>query len=60
VGAFMKIPVVLEVDVNDSIAVRSIMALTLAHDHRLIDGMLGSLFLKYVKDTLEGFDPTVM
>ena len=60
VGAVMKKPVVLEVDGNDSIAVRSIMALTLAHDHRLIDGMLGSLFLKYVKDILEGFDPTVL
>jgi len=60
VGAVIKKPVVLEVDGNDTIAVRSIMALTLAHDHRLIDGMLGSLFLKYVKDTLEGFDPTTI
>lgn len=56
VGAVVKKPVVIDVDGSDSISVRSIMALTLAHDHRLIDGMLGSLFLKYVKDVLEGFD----
>jgi len=60
VGVVVKKPVVVDVDGSDSIAVRSIMALTLAHDHRLIDGMLGSLFLKYVKDTLEGFDPGSM
>lgn len=58
VGAVIKRPVVIEVDDTDTIAIRPIMALTLSHDHRLIDGMLGSLFLKYVKETLEGFDPS--
>ncbi len=57
VGAVIKRPVVIEVDGTDAIAIRPVMALTLSHDHRLIDGMLGSLFLKYVKDTLENFDP---
>ncbi len=57
VGAVIKRPVVIEVDDTDTIAIRPIMALTLSHDHRLIDGMLGSLFLKYVKETLENFDP---
>ena len=56
VGAVIKKPVVIDVDGSDAIAVRPIMSLTLSHDHRLIDGMLGSLFLKYVKETLEGFD----
>jgi 2-oxoglutarate dehydrogenase E2 component (dihydrolipoamide succinyltransferase) len=60
VGAVVKKPVVINVDGSDAIAIRSMMALTLAHDHRLIDGMLGSLFLKYVKDVLEGFDPVTM
>jgi pyruvate dehydrogenase E2 component (dihydrolipoamide acetyltransferase) len=36
------------------------MALTISHDHRLIDGMLGGLFLKYIKDTLENFDPSAV
>jgi 2-oxoglutarate dehydrogenase dihydrolipoamide succinyltransferase (E2 component) len=57
VGAVIKRPVVIEVDSTDTIAIRPIMALTLSHDHRLIDGMLGSLFLKYIKETLENFDP---
>lgn len=56
VGTVRKIPVVLEIDGTDTIAIRNIMALTLSHDHRLIDGMLGGLFLKEIKDNLENFD----
>jgi len=57
VGAVVKRPVVIEVEGADTIAIKPIMALTLSHDHRLIDGMLGSLYLKHVKETLEGFKP---
>ena len=60
VGAVIKKPVVINVDGSDSIAIRPVMALTLAHDHRLIDGMLGGLFLKHLKDTLENFDSTAI
>jgi 2-oxoglutarate dehydrogenase E2 component (dihydrolipoamide succinyltransferase) len=60
VGAVVKKPVVINIEGSDAIAIRSMMALTLAHDHRLIDGMLGSLYLKYVKEVLEGFDPVTM
>lgn len=60
VGAVIKKPVVINVDGSDSIAIRPVMALTLAHDHRLIDGMLGGLFLKYLKETLENFDSTAI
>jgi pyruvate/2-oxoglutarate dehydrogenase complex dihydrolipoamide acyltransferase (E2) component len=31
------------------------MMLSLSHDHRLVDGMLGGLFIKYVKEALENF-----
>jgi pyruvate dehydrogenase E2 component (dihydrolipoamide acetyltransferase) len=58
VGAVVKKPVVVEAEGIDTIAIKPIMALTLAHDHRLVDGMLGGKFLKYVKETLEGFDPS--
>ena len=57
VGAIVKRPVVIEVDGTDAITVRSIMDITISHDHRLIDGMIGSLFIKYIKETLEGFNP---
>jgi len=56
VGAVQKKPVVIEVDGSDTFAVRHIMALTLSHDHRLVDGMLGGMFLKSIKETLENFE----
>ncbi len=56
VGAVQKKPVVIEVDGSDTFAVRHIMALTLSHDHRLVDGMLGGMFLKSMKEILENFE----
>lgn len=56
VGAVVKKPVVVEVDGVDTIAIKPMLYLTLAHDHRLVDGMLGGNFLKVIKDTLESFD----
>lgn len=60
VGTVVKKPVVVEVDEVDTIAIKPMMALTLSHDHRLVDGMLGGRFLKFVKDTLESFDERKM
>ena len=56
VGTVLKKAVVVEIDGSDSIAIKPVMALTLSHDHRLVDGMLGGRFLKFLKDTLENFD----
>ncbi len=56
VGAVVKRPVVLESHGSDVIAIRSMMYLTLSHDHRLVDGMLGGKFLKAIKDNLENFN----
>ena len=58
VGAIIKKPIVVSVDGSDSIAIRPVMALTLSHDHRLIDGMLGGMFIKHLKESLENFDST--
>jgi 2-oxoglutarate dehydrogenase E2 component (dihydrolipoamide succinyltransferase) len=60
VGAVIKKPIVICIDGSDSIAIRPVMALTLAHDHRLIDGMLGGLFLKHLKETLENFESDIL
>ena len=60
VGTVIKKPVVINVDGSDAIAIRNIMALTLSHDHRLIDGMLGGLFLKHLKESLENFETDVL
>ncbi len=56
VGAVQKKPVVITLDGQDSIAIKPMMYLSLSHDHRLIDGMLGGKFLQYVKNYLESFD----
>ncbi|HEX2867960.1 MAG TPA: 2-oxoglutarate dehydrogenase, E2 component, dihydrolipoamide succinyltransferase [Ignavibacteriales bacterium] len=56
VGTVTKKPVVIEADGTDTIAIRHMLYLSLSHDHRLVDGMLGGKFLKFIKDTLENFD----
>lgn len=56
VGAVIKRPVVVEVENMDTIAIKPILSLTLTHDHRLVDGMVGGRFLKAIKDTLENFE----
>lgn len=60
VGAVTKKPVVIDVDGSDAIVIKPMMYLSLSHDHRLIDGMLGGKFLKSVKETLENFDTNVV
>ena len=49
VGAIVKKPVV----VNDKIVVSNTMKLTLACDHRSVDGVTGSLFLQTLKGYIE-------
>lgn len=49
VGAIEKTPVV----VDDEIAIRPIMNLTLTYDHRVVDGAPAAQFLKQVKTYLE-------
>lgn len=52
-GAIVKRPVV----INDAIAIRSMMYLSLSYDHRIIDGAMGTLYLQRVVQYLESFDP---
>ena len=56
VGAVTKKPVVEEVNGKDAIVIKPMLYLSLSHDHRLVDGMLGGRFLKAVKENLENFD----
>lgn len=55
-GAIRKQPVVLETDMGDVIAIRHIVILSLAYDHRIVDGALGGMYLKRMKEYLENFD----
>jgi pyruvate dehydrogenase E2 component (dihydrolipoamide acetyltransferase) len=45
--------VVTDTDGNDSIAIRSVVHLTLGYDHRLIDGAVADQFMAQVKKNLE-------
>jgi 2-oxoglutarate dehydrogenase E2 component (dihydrolipoamide succinyltransferase) len=56
VGSIAKKPVVIEVDGEDLIAIRHMMFLSHTFDHRVVDGMLGGLFVRKVADYLEQFD----
>ncbi|HKL87785.1 MAG TPA: 2-oxoglutarate dehydrogenase, E2 component, dihydrolipoamide succinyltransferase [Salinibacter sp.] len=57
-GAIQKRPVVIEDDdYGDVITVRHMMYLSLSYDHRIIDGAMGSSFLRRVVDELESFSP---
>lgn len=60
VGGIMKIPlVVTNKDGEDSIAIRSVVHLTLGYDHRLVDGAVADQFMALVKKTLEGWSEEI-
>lgn len=54
VSSVRKVPVVLtDEDGNDTIAIRPMMNIQLSVDHRIIDGLLASQFVEYMKQLLE-------
>ncbi|MBN1651094.1 MAG: 2-oxo acid dehydrogenase subunit E2 [Bacteroidales bacterium] len=55
-GAIVKRPVVIEAPEGDTIGIRSIMMLSLAYDHRVVDGALAGLYLKRLREYIENFD----
>jgi 2-oxoglutarate dehydrogenase E2 component (dihydrolipoamide succinyltransferase) len=55
-GAIRKKPAVLETEDGDVIAIRQMMYLSHAYDHRVVDGFLGGSFVRRVADYLENFD----
>jgi pyruvate dehydrogenase E2 component (dihydrolipoamide acetyltransferase) len=60
VGGITKQPLVItDKEGNDSIAIRSVVHLTLGYDHRLIDGAVADQFMALVKKTLENWNEEV-
>lgn len=57
IGAIKKRPVVIESELGDTIAIRSMAYLSLSFDHRIVDGELGGRFLERVVEILETFSP---
>ena len=56
IGTIRKKPVVIETEQGDMIGIRHMMILSLAYDHRVVDGALGGMYLKRVAELLENFD----
>jgi 2-oxoglutarate dehydrogenase E2 component (dihydrolipoamide succinyltransferase) len=60
VGGISKQPMVItDKDGTDSIAIRSVVHLTLGYDHRIIDGAVADQFMAVVKKTLENWGEEV-
>jgi 2-oxoglutarate dehydrogenase E2 component (dihydrolipoamide succinyltransferase) len=57
VGTIQKRPIVTK---DDAIAIRQMMYATHTYDHRIIDGEVGSKFLRHVINTLETMDPAAL
>ena len=53
-GAIIKRPVVIE----DAIAIRPIMWISLSYDHRIIDGAMASKFIQKIVQILENYEKT--
>jgi pyruvate dehydrogenase E2 component (dihydrolipoamide acetyltransferase) len=56
IGAIQKRPVV----IDDAIAVRSMVYLTLSYDHRVVDGAVAHQFVGKVKGFLEGWNEEIL
>jgi len=60
VGGITKQPMVItDKDGSDSIAIRSVVHLTLGYDHRIIDGAVADQFMALVKKTLESWSEEI-
>ena len=55
-GAIRKMPAVIETSEGDFIGIRQKMYISHSYDHRVINGALGGMFIKEIKDILEAWD----
>ena len=55
-GAIQKRAVV----IDDAIAIRSMVYLTLSYDHRVVDGAVAHQFMGKVKERLENWDEKIL
>ena len=56
IGAIQKRPVI----IDDAIAIRSMVYLTLSYDHRVVDGATAHQFMRRVKERLENWSEEVL
>jgi len=56
VGAIRKVPAVVETDKGDFIGIRRKMIPSHSYDHRIVNGAMGGLFIKELKNKIENWD----
>ena len=54
--AIRKVPAVIETSEGDFIGIRQKMFVSHSYDHRVVNGALGGMFIKTLKETLEAWD----
>lgn len=59
IGAIVKKPAVISTEYGDSIGIKQLMILSLAYDHRIVDGALGGMFLQKISYYIENFDVNI-
>ena len=55
-GAIRKVQSVIETSEGDFIGIRQKMFVSHSYDHRVVNGALGGMFIKTLKETLEAWD----
>ena len=55
-GAIRKVPAVIETPEGDFIGIRQRMFVSHSYDHRVVNGALGGMFIKTLKEILEAWD----
>lgn len=55
-GAIRKVPAVIETSEGDFIGIRHKMFISHSYDHRVVNGALGGMFIKAIKESLEAWD----
>ena len=55
-GAIRKVPAVIETSEGDFIGIRQKMFVSHSYDHRVVNGALGGMFIKTLKEILEAWD----
>jgi len=55
-GAIRKVPAVIETSEGDFIGIRQKMFVSHSYDHRVVNGALGGMFIKTLKEALEAWD----
>ena len=58
-GAIRKLPRVIETNKGDFIGIRKVIMISLSFDHRIINGAMGGLFIKRVKELIQNWDNSV-